>query len=264
MIFHIYTILFAAFPMFKNFSKLSESRIKILSLRGGSVIDPTFLSQKSSIWQGNTDAEVKSDGQAQPYQVSDFIVKSRKIVYDGWRKVAQKEIMMPNQRISKFDVVTQGAPSVAVFIWDRASSTATLVQEYHPGVQRLMYGMVAGMYEGDKHATILDCAKDELEEEAHLSSDHWIPLLDSNNTAAPFEKYSDNELYPFLALDCRPVLNPKPADAEEFITVHSNISHARLLDMISSGQMNIVSSYTALLGIRKLKELGIPLTGLNS
>ena len=188
-----------------------------------------------------------------------FKVASQKLVYDGWRKIVRKEVVLPNEKNVFFDVVTQKAPSVTVFVWDRNSSTATLVQEYHPGVNRMMYGAVAGLFEGHKHDTILDCAKSELEEEAQLATDTWIPLMGDMSKNVPFEKYSDNLLHSFLALDCRPVLNPKPLDDEEYIIIHKNVCHSRLLEMIYAGELNIISSYTVLMGLRKLKEMGIPL-----
>ena len=233
-----------------NSSKL-HVRSKILTISGGSV--PTGRSSSTNL------SPTEFPAVSAINKTSSFKVVSETLVYDGWRKVNRKQILLPNNKTAAFDIVTQKTPSVTVFIWDRESSTATLVQEYHPGIEKMMYGAVAGMFEGHKHATILDCAKDELEEEAQLASDNWIPLLNDASAAIPFEKYSNNTLYPFLALDCRPVLNPKPADDEEFITVHKNISHSQLIKMVTAGELNIISSFTVLLGIRKLVELGIPL-----
>ena len=73
-----------------------------------------------------------------------FNVLSQKMVYDGWRKVMKKEIEFPNKRKVIFDVLTN-LPAVSVFAWDRRTATATLIQEYHPGVERLMYGVIAGV-----------------------------------------------------------------------------------------------------------------------
>jgi hypothetical protein len=124
-----------------------------------------------------------------------------------------------------------------------------------------MFGAVAGAFESHKHKTPLECAMAELEEEAQLSctQNNWIPLLRDGSTKVPFEKYSDNQLYPYLALDCIPVINPKPMDDEEYIIIHKNVSHSRLMEMISNGELNIISSYTVLLGIQKLVEMGIKL-----
>lgn len=76
----------------------------------------------------------------------EFPIVSKTLVYDGWRKITRKEIHMPNKAGVMFDVITQKSPSVVVFIWDRVTSTSTLVQEYHPGVEKMMYGVVAGIY----------------------------------------------------------------------------------------------------------------------
>ena len=242
---------------FFNSAKLNAHKSRIFTISGGS--SGTVSGGRSSFTNlGLTEVSTSKD-LPRSNQTSAFNVVSESLVYDGWRKISRKQIRLPNNKTAAFDIVEQKSPSVTVFIWDSESSTATLVQEYHPGIEKMMYGAVAGMFEGHKHATILDCAKDELEEEAQLASDTWIPLLEDASAAIPFEKYSDNKLYPFLALDCRPVLNPKPADDEEFITVHRNVSHSRLLSMISAGELNIISSFTVLLGIRKLVELGIPL-----
>lgn len=241
---------------FYNSSKL-HARSKICTISGGSSGSSGSVSTGRSISSNSSPAEFP--GVSDINITSSFKVVGESLVYDGWRKINRKQILLPNNKTAAFDIVTQNSPSVTVFIWDRESSSATLVQEYHPGVEKMMFGAVAGMFEAHKHATILDCAKDELEEEAQLASDNWIPLQHDASAAIPFEKYSNNKLYPFLALDCRPVLNPKPADDEEFITVHKNISHSQLVNMVTAGQLNIISSFTVLLGIRKLVELGIPL-----
>ena len=239
-------------------SYLGASRSKLLSFLGGST-DSKSTSKLFSNITKNGGAHFESTNATDSTPTSKFTILGEKVVYSGWRKVIRKEVNMPNDRNVFFDVVTQKAPSVSVFIWDTQSSTATLVQEYHPGVEKLMYGTVAGMFEAHKHSTVLECAKAELEEEAQLSSNTWIPLLGKPTTCIPFEKYSDNQLYPFLVLNCKSVLNPKPVDDEDYIIIHKNISHARLLDMITSGELNIISSFTVMLAIRKLIEMGIPL-----
>jgi len=226
------------------------SRKGLFRLHGGSTTGNDTVGASRSM---NTTDSTITDPQ--------FTVLSEKLVYNGWRKVSSKEVIMPNGKNVVFDVITQKEPSVTVFIWDRRTSTATLVQEYHPGVQKMMFGAVAGAFESHKHTTPLECAMAELEEEAQLSctENNWIPLLRDGSTKVPFEKYSDNQLHPYLALDCTPVINPKPMDDEEFIIIHKNISHSRLMEMISKGELNIISSYTVLLGIQKLIEMGIKL-----
>ena len=188
-----------------------------------------------------------------------YKVVKEELVYDGWRKVIRKEITMPDSKNVKFDVLTQKGGSVTVFIWDSKSNTATLIQEYHPGVNRMMYGTVAGMFESHKHETVLDCAKSELEEEAHLSCDNWYPLLEAP-LGVPFEKYSDNMLHAYLALDCKPVLNPKPLDDEEHIIIHRNLNYNQLMSLVDNGELNILSSYTVLMAMKKLNQIGVFIT----
>lgn len=174
----------------------------------------------------------------------------------AWRKVVRREVCLPNDKIVEFDIITQGSPSIVVFIWDTASKTTTLIREYQPGSNQVLYGTVAGMYEPHKHDSPLQCAQYELEEEAQLSSDTWIPLLASSDTSIPFDKYSDNRFYPYLVLDCKTVKNPKPLDDTEFIKIKPSISHSELMEIISTGSINIASSFAILLGLKRLELMG--------
>lgn len=115
------------------------------------------------------------------------------------------------------------------------------------------------MFEAHKHASALESAQFELEEEAGLRSEEWVPLLRGATTSAPFDKYSNNTFFPFLALDCEEVAQPRPMDDEEHITVLRNITHPQLMQWVCEGRINVLSSYTALLGISKLREMGIQL-----
>ena len=263
LLFKFTSIVFAsAFLSFRGSARSTRPLsvgVKSIMFRGGA---------DSSGQNEHTDGTTSSEGSNEKIARNDsnlsetlgFKVLNENLVYDGWRKIVRKEVVLPNEKKVLFDVVAQQSPSVTVFIWDRESSTATLVQEYHPGVNKMMYGAVAGVFEGHKHESILDCAKSELEEEAQLSTDTWIPLMGDIANSVPFEKYSENRLHSFLALDCQPVLNPKPLDDEEYIIIHRNVDHPRLLEMIFAGELNIISSYTVLMGLRKLKEMGIPLS----
>lgn len=91
---------------------------------------------------------------------ADFQILSKALAFNGYRRIIQKEVQYPDKRISKFDVVSQGCPSVVVFTWDTKSSTTTLIKEFHPGVENVLYGVVAGMFEvNGKHESALDCAQ---------------------------------------------------------------------------------------------------------
>lgn len=53
-------------------------------------------------------------------------------------------------------------PSVAVFVWHTDSKTLTLIKEFAPGREEVAYGVVAGLYEKDKHDSPLQAAKYEV------------------------------------------------------------------------------------------------------
>lgn len=163
----------------------------------------------------------------------------------------------PNGREVNFDILTQhGQGSVVVVAWDTKSKTATLIREFHPGVGRMQFGTIAGMLEREKHANPQECARMELEEEAHLRSDRWIRLLDEGK-AMSFEKYSDNHFHAYLVLDPEVVPNPKALDLEEFIIIERNVPHSKIMQLIRGCEINVMSSYALLLAFAKLDELGI-------
>lgn len=182
------------------------------------------------------------------------------VAYSGYRNIVQRVIELPNGQNATFDIVHQKHLSVTVFIWDSASCTSTLIREYHPGPEVYLFGSVAGMYEFSKHESALQAAQFELAEEAQLQTNQWHPLLADTDAKMPLDKYSNNQFMPFLALDCTQVSLFRPLDDEEHITIHPNITYPMIIEMIQSGRMNVVSTYTILMGIQKLLELGLPLT----
>lgn len=171
----------------------------------------------------------------------------------------RRDVKFPNEKIHSFDVLSikENTSSVIVMTWDSKTQTSTLIQEFHPGVQRLMWGTVAGCFEAHKHSTTLEAAQFELEEEAQLVGGQWIPLLRSEETTAPFDKYSDNRFSPYLVIDPTICQNPKPMDDEEYIVVERGVPLSKILDMVHSGEINVASSYTILLAVQKLKDLNL-------
>jgi len=87
--------------------------------------------------------------------IPDFSVIGEDLVYNGWRKVIRRDVLMPNGRKTSFDINSQGAPSTVVFIWNTNSNTTTLLKEYYPGTNEVMYGCVGGVYEKSKHESLL-------------------------------------------------------------------------------------------------------------
>lgn len=186
-----------------------------------------------------------------------FEVIKNEVVFKGWRNIVKRKIKQPNGHISTFDIVSEGRPSVGVFIWDTKTSTTTLVREFHPGTAKIYYGVVGGVFESDKHVGYLNAAQFELEEEAQLKSSNWVHLLDTDTCNVSFDKYSDNLLYPFVAMDCVIVDKPRAPDVDEFIQVERNVTYKKLMKIIDCGEMNIFSCYMCFKALKKLDEIGV-------
>lgn len=193
--------------------------------------------------------------------IPSFPVVQERVVYNGWRRVIQRDVVLPSGIQTSYDIYTQSAPCVVIFVWDTITKTTTLLREFYPGPMKVMYGAAGGVFEEKKHNSPLECAQMELEEEAQLRADNenWIPLV-TGGQGMPFDKYSDNILHPYLVLNCQLVDNPLPMDAEEWIIVERNVSYTRLMDLIVDGQLTFPTTIAALLGTRRLQELGYSLT----
>jgi hypothetical protein len=212
-------------------------------------------SQEKHIIQNSRSKSSMNDSQNIVVSIQD------EVIFEGYRNVVRKTVQLPNGQQADFEVIHQKHQSVVVFVWDSRTSTTTLIKEYHPGPDRVLFGTVAGMYEDHKHKSALQAAQYELEEEAQLRSDNWHSLVGETESTVgiPLDKYSNNNFFYYLALDCQSVFDPKPMDAEEYIEVEGNVSYTRLMKIMQSGDMNVVSSFAILLGLNKLTELGIPL-----
>ena len=73
-----------------------------------------------------------------------FIKTNEEVMFKGWRTVVRKNVTNPNGHKVAFDITSQGNPSVVVFNWCTKTKTTTLIQEYHPGIEKVMFGTVAG------------------------------------------------------------------------------------------------------------------------
>jgi hypothetical protein len=163
------------------------------------------------------------------FQVEVPTYTGQETVYSGWRSVVKKHFTYGTGKVKKYDIMTQGAPSVLVVPWCTESRTTTLLREWQPGTDRVLWGVVAGMVEeeavhgshgattGAKHSGPLQAGQYELDEEAHLLATTWIPL---SSSAAPADKYSDNVFHAYLAMDLSAVASPRPLDDSESIEIH--------------------------------------------
>ncbi|CAM9663143.1 unnamed protein product [Discosporangium mesarthrocarpum] len=179
-----------------------------------------------------------------------------KSVYKGWRSIMRRRVKGPAGKIFSYDVITQEHPSVLVFVWDTQTNTTTILKEYYPGMDRLMYGVVAGNYESNKHSSALQAAAYELEEEAHLHEGTWYALLRDGTTTVGAGKYSSQVFYPYLVVD--PVVKgePRALDEGEYIEYVRGVTVEEVRAMVHGGDMSVTSGYAAMLAIEKLRELG--------
>ena len=70
----------------------------------------------------------------------DYRTLNETVLFEGrFRSMVRRRVLMPDaSTVVDFDVVLQKSASVLVFVWDRSSATTTLIQEYHPGIDRMM------------------------------------------------------------------------------------------------------------------------------
>ena len=184
-----------------------------------------------------------------------FEILGETIVYSGWRTIVQRRVRMRNGKTADFDLVgvKTGEGAVLVFAWDTKSKTATMIREYMPASNRILWGLAAGLIE-DKHGHDTElAARHELEEECHLKGGRWIPLL---NQPAAMDKYALTAIQVYLVIDPEPETNPKPLDEEEDIEIVSGVTIPEILKYIGNGEMNLVGGYGSMLAIEKLRELG--------
>lgn len=202
-------------------------------------------------YNGNGDAG-NSDAALPP---SGFEILKETIVYSGWRTILRRRVRMRNGKTADFDLVgvKTGGGAVLVFAWDTKSKTATMIREYMPASNRILWGLAAGLIE-DKHGHNTElAARHELEEECHLKGGTWIPLL---TQPAAMDKYALTTIQVYLVIDPEPETNPKPLDEEEDIEIVSGVTIPEIMKYIGNGETNLVGGYGSLLAIEKLRELG--------
>ena len=253
-----------------------------------------------------------------------FEIVNETIVYSRWRQVVQRQVRLKataaaaaaaarkkqqqqlsqgisandadtnaEDKIINFDIIRQkdDMHAVIIFAFNTTSKTATIIREYMPASNKIMFGLAAGILEADsKHKNDGDddgndtrppsliAARCELEEECHLIHGTWIPLTtppasaagdgdDRNDDAHDtnddsiggtyMDKYCSQKLYPYLVLDPIQTDDPRPLDDDEYIEIVPNVSIEEILKLITTNQFTITGSWACLLAINKLKELGL-------
>lgn len=149
-----------------------------------------------------------------------------------------------------------------MFAWNTHTKTATIIKEYNPGCDKILYGIAAGIVETDiaKHGSDYDiAARHELEEETQLDGDTgtWYRLMNEDKSIA-MDKYLVTEVVAYLVVDPVKVeeRDVRPMDVEEDIEIVEGVTVVEILEMIRNGEMNCIGAFGCLLAIEKLRELG--------
>lgn len=177
--------------------------------------------------------------------------------------VRERKATLRDGSEATFSVFGRSDDDVSVFVlpYDTRRKTFTLVEEYHPGPNAKMIGLVAGMFEPKHGGDAETAAKWELSEEARLklgSNSSLVPLA-PNVPGGGYsqDKYSSARFRPFLALDCVDDDRPRPRDKEEDITLHKEVDADGLRQLIENGLLNIPSTAFATMGLVWLQNSGL-------
>jgi hypothetical protein len=260
-------------------------------LHGGSMADEHGVASRN----GTATAIQNSD--------ANFTILSETLIYENWRRLVSRRVQLPSGLVANFEVVGQRRSlvvsrdrngdnhrfsetdhhnihdqAVLIFVWHRSTKTTTLIREYMPSVHSKMFGLAAGMVEGDKHhpsnwkhpltglpATNMSlqevAARCELEEECRLRDGEWICL-----TAKPvvMDKYSMTGLTVFLVLD--PVSVDMESErngaglqrdkSEEGMEILDNVTLDQLNHLVKNSELTAIGSWACLLAMHHLRIMG--------
>lgn len=174
----------------------------------------------------------------------------------------ERKVRLQDGSEASFSVFGRSDEDVSVFVlpYDTQRKRFTLIEEYHPGPNQKMIGLVAGMFESKHGGSPEKAAIWELSEEARLKMGEDSQLLDMAPEASggfSQDKYSSAHFRPFLALNCIPDNRPRPRDREEDIMIHSDVSPEDLQQMILNGKLNMPSTAFAIMGLQALAKRGL-------
>ena len=174
----------------------------------------------------------------------------------------ERKVRLKDGTEASFSVFGRSENDVSVFVlpFNTKTKTFTLVEEFHPGPNRHMKGLIAGMFEPKHGGSAEKAAIWELSEEARLKlgeESKLISLAPDAQGGFSQDKYSSAHFLPFLALNCVEDTRPRQRDREEDIQVHREVSVDDLRRLIREGKLNMASTSFALMGIGYLKGNGM-------
>jgi len=174
----------------------------------------------------------------------------------------ERKVKLKDGTEASFSIFGRSENDASVFVlpFDTKSKRFTLVEEFHPGPNQHMKGLIAGMFEPKHGGSAEKAAIWELSEEARLKfiDDSKLISLSPDATGGfSQDKYSSAHFLPFLALDCVQDTRPRPRDREEDIQVHHDVTVDDLRKLINEGKLNMASTSFAMMGINYLEANGM-------
>lgn len=187
------------------------------------------------------------------------IILQDKIVHKRFITVWDRTTQFKDGRVIQWDVVGHNTPYptfVVVFTFDTKKLTSCILNEYCQGTNEMKYTCVAGSYDKKKHTSVLEAARHELSEEAHLKEGEWISLLPDDQSSEGISelKWGRNKFVPYLCLNPVNDDTPMERDFEEKIDIIRDVTIEQLKKFITRGEMMLPSVQTCWMALEYLKE----------
>ncbi|KAA8494962.1 hypothetical protein FVE85_3203 [Porphyridium purpureum] len=195
------------------------------------------------------------------------------VLFSRYGRVVSRCVIYPDGSRHEFDVWSKNWRSNQEFAivvpYYSASRTFTLLYEYYPAAHSFHLGLPGGNVDSNRHTSILQAAKEELYEEAHLKNGTWYPLLPQSSSGGSSQpgllndKYQQDWSFPFLCVD------PEQQNSSEFGTDHATFEAEELIEVrmhvpfekvrsdLLAGRFQANQTSTLFFAFEKLKELGL-------
>lgn len=138
----------------------------------------------------------------------------------------------------------------------RPGGEVTVIREYGQGVNALMYCLPTGGFDPVRHASLEECARAELSEEAHLCGGQLVRLLAEDHMGLSEVKWCMNRFIPYLVIAPQQDLDPGSRDAEEMVMSSSRLDLVEFKKLLKSGDMSLPSITTSYFALDYLQEEG--------
>ncbi|GJP51827.1 hypothetical protein CLOM_g10959, partial [Closterium sp. NIES-68] len=157
------------------------------------------------------------------------------------------------QKVVEYDIVSSASSHfICVLPYHSATKSVTLLKEYAQGANSLLYTVPCGGL-SSSHASLEDCVRSELSEEARLRGGRLVRLIPDDHPGLLEVKWCKNRFTPFLIIDPHTDPTPLPRDPEEFIQV-LHMPASDLARLALGGDMMLPSVVTCTMGLQYLRD----------